>query len=148
MGAEASPIRAYRRVNVQTASQGKLIVMMFNGAIQRAEEAKRAIASGDRNVSHQSLLVAQDIISELRSALNMNTGELSENLDRTYEYMHHLLVTANIKKDTAPLDECIKHMASMRDTWSELFEQVAKDEVADTPPAINQHGASVMNLEG
>lgn len=148
MGAQASPVRAYRRIDVQTASQGKLIVMMFNGAIQRAEEAKRAIKNGDGPAAHNSLLVAQDIVSELRGALNMDAGELAENLDRTYEYFHHLLVTANIKKDSAPLDECVRHMASMRDTWSELFEQVDKDEILDAPPAINQHGASVMNLEG
>ena len=28
---------AYKKVDVETASQGKLIVMLFNGAIQRAE---------------------------------------------------------------------------------------------------------------
>jgi len=139
---------AYRRVDVETASQGKLIVMLFNGAIQRAEDAKRKIAADDRKGAHEQLVRAQDILSELRGALNPNAGEVAANLDRSYEYLIHLLVTANIQKDTAPIDECVGLMASVRDTWEEVFSQVAAEESVELPAAVNQHGASVMNLEG
>lgn len=137
----------YRKVDVETASQGKLIIMLFNGAIQRAEEAKRQLERGGVEGVHNNLIRAQDIIGELRSALNMSAGEISRNLDRLYEYFQHLLIMANIRKQTAPIEECIRHLTSMRDTWKELFDNIAKEETPATPH-INQHGAAVMNIQG
>jgi len=137
----------YKKVDVETASQGKLIVMMFNGAIQRAEEARRQLDRGSVEGVHNNLIRAQDIIGELRSALNMNTGELARNLDRLYEYFQHLLIMANIRKQTAPIEECIQHMTAMRDTWKELFETIAKEE-KPVSPHINPHGAALMNIQG
>ena len=139
---------AYRRVDIETASQGRLIVMMFNGAISRAVEAKRRLEAKEGQAVHENLIQAQEIIAELRSALNMDTGEVAKNLDRSYEYFHHLLVTANIKKVAEPIDECVLLMTFIRDTWQELFTQVEREGTPDRPPAINKHGASVMNLEG
>lgn len=140
--------KAYRRVEVETASQGRLIVMLFNGAISRAVEAQRQIEANSGTGAHEHLIQAQDIISELRNALNMDAGEVALSLDRSYEYFHHLLVTANIKKATGPIEECVDLMTSMRDTWQELFSGIEREETVEIPPAINKHGASVMNLEG
>ena len=137
----------YKKVDVETASQGKLIVMLFNGAIQRAEEAKRQLERGGVEGVHNNLIRAQDIIGELRGALNMSAGDLARNLDRLYEYFQHLLIMANIRKQIAPIEECIRHLTSMRDTWKELFDNIAKEEKPATPH-INQHGAALMNIQG
>ena len=148
MVSQASSSEAYRRVDVETASQGRLIVMLFNGAIRQAVEAQRQIEAGKGTGAHQYLIQAQEIISELRSALNLDAGEVAYNLDRSYEYFHHLLVTANIKKAIEPIEECVGLMTSMRDTWEELFRDVEREEAVGIPVAINKHGASIMNLEG
>ena len=125
---------AYKQVNVETASQGKLVVMLFNGAIQRAEEGKRALEKDDVPTAHNSLLRAQDILAELRGALDMSAGEIAENLDKSYEYFHHLLVTANIQKDTQPIEECIGLMKTIRDTWEEVFLKTSQDEQVPEAP--------------
>ena len=96
MEALQAKMNAYTRVDVETASQGKLIVMLFNGAIKRAEEAKRQLDKGDRQSVHNNLVRAQDIIAELRGALNMKAGEIAVNLDRIYEYFQHLLISATV----------------------------------------------------
>lgn len=140
---------AYRQVDVETASQGKLIVMLFNGAIQRAEEARRLMEAESMDIQtiNNKLLRAQDIVSELRTALDMSTGEIAENLDRTYEYYHHLLVQANIRKEPDYLVECVELMTVIRDTWEELFQSLAEnDQLPTEAPAINQHGATVLNI--
>ena len=149
MPVSAMPLGAYTKVDVETASQGKLIVMLFNGAIKRAEEAKRQMDKGRFEGVHNNLIRAQDIIAELRGALNMKAGSIAANLDRIYEYFQHLLVTANVRKDPAPIDECIDMMTSMRDTWQELFETLsAEAPVTSGAPSINPHGASLLNLQG
>ena len=148
MSAIAPKLDAYTRVDVETASQGKLIVMLFNGAIKRAEEAKRQMEKGKTESVHKNLIRAQEIIAELRGALNMNTGEIAQNLDRLYEYFQHLLVSANIRKDIRPVDECITMMTAMRDTWQEVFEKLARETAPHAPTTPNTHGASMLNLQG
>lgn len=142
-----SGYNAYRHVDIQTASQEKLIVMLFNGAIKRASDAKKAMAEQDIAKTHEHLTRAQDIIAELRSALNMETGEVAQNLDRVYEYLYHLLVAANVNKTPETIDECVRHLERLRDTWQELFDSMAQGET-DTPAAHNQHGHTIMNFEG
>jgi len=141
---------AYKKVDVETASQGKLIVMLFNGAIQRAEEAKRQLQKGRIDGVHNNLVRAQEIIAELRSALDMNGGgDIAQNLNRIYEYFQHLLVKANIQKKTSPIEECINLMTIMRDTWQDLFLKVSTEALsAAPPPKINPHGSAILNLEG
>ncbi|HOF39632.1 MAG TPA: flagellar export chaperone FliS [Candidatus Hydrogenedentes bacterium] len=139
---------AYKRVDVETTSQGKLIVLLFNGAIQRAEEAKRHIAAGRIGNVHNNLIRAQEILGELRSALDMKTGAIAQNLDRIYEYLQHLLITANLRKEIEPIDECLSHLTTLRDTWKEAFEKLAAEGQPVNPPAMHQHGASLMNLRG
>lgn len=143
----AAQYSAYRRVDVETASQGKLIVMLFNGAIQRAEEAKRQLARGRTDGVHNNLLRAQDIVAELRSALDMKVA-VAKQLDRIYEYFQHLLIKANIRKDRAPLDEAIKHLTTMRNTWQEAFAKVAEEEAAAPAKPINVHGTTLVNIQG
>jgi len=147
MSAMATKYGAYTRVDVETASQGKLVVMLFNGAIKRAEEAKRQLEKGKYDLVHNNLVRAQDILAELRGALNMNAGEIAKNLDRIYEYQQHLLINANVRKSSAPIDECVELMTSMRDTWEQAFEQVAKEGVHPAARS-NQHGAAVLNVRG
>lgn len=152
MPAPAGSYSAYKQIDVETTSQGKLVVMLFNGAIQRAEEAKRQLEKGSINGVHNNLIRAQDIIAELRTSLDMSTGEIAANLDRIYEYFQHLLVKANVQKSPEPISEAVTLMTEMRDTWKEVF---AKEENQPNPnarkpvpPPTNQHGSKVMNLQG
>lgn len=148
MSSSAPNLNAYTKVDVETASQGKLIVMLFNGAIKRTEEARRQFELGKMEAVHNNLIRAQDILGELRGALNMKAGDISHNLDRIYEYCQHLLVTANVKKTVTPLDECVEMMTSLRDTWQELFDSLAKEASTKKSPKINQHGEQVLNIQG
>ena len=139
--------KRYQQVSIETASQGKLIVMLFNGAVQRADKALHAIEAGNPESVHNNLVRAQDIIGELRGALNMEAGEVSENLDRVYEYFQHLLIKANVRKDVAPLRDVIELMTLMRDTWVELFAHT--DEGINAPKTqFNAHGSALMNVQG
>jgi flagellar protein FliS len=144
----AAQLGAYKKVDVETASQGKLIVLLFNGAIQRAEEAKRQIAAGSIENVHNNLIRAQEILGELRGALDMSTGAIAQNLDRIYEYLQHLLITANLQKAVQPIEECLSHLTTLRDTWKEAFEKLAQEHQTTPSPLINQHGASLMNIKG
>lgn len=148
MSSSAASYNAYKRVDIETASQGKLIVMLLNGAILKAKEAKRHMEATAPEKVHDCLIRAQDIVAELRSALNMGAGEVATNLDRSYEYFQHLLIMANVRKEPGPIDECVALMTTIRETWEEVFAKLAQEEGPAPEPQINRHGAAVMNLEG
>jgi flagellar secretion chaperone FliS len=142
----APNFNTYRRVNVETASQGKLLIMLFNGAIQRAEEARRQLEKGSGEGVHNNLIRAQEIVAELRASLNLETGDIARQLDRIYEYYQYLLVTGNTRKAPAPIAECVDLMLEMRDTWQQVFQD--QHAALAEPPKPNQHGASLVNLQG
>ena len=83
MSVSATDYGAYKQVNVETASQGKLIVMLFGGAIKRAEDAKKQLEAGKFEGVHNNLIRAQDIVAELRACLDMKAGAVAENLDHS-----------------------------------------------------------------
>ena len=143
----AASYSAYKRVDVETASQGKLVVMLFNGAIQRAEEGRRQLAKGRTEGVHNNLLRAQDIVAELRSALDMKV-EIAKQLDRVYEYLQHLLIKANIRKESSPLDEVIVHLTAMRNTWQEAFSRSGEEQSAEGQKRANARGATLINVQG
>ncbi len=144
-------VNTYKAVNINTASQGKLILMLFDGAIKRAEEAIRQLEKNNMESVHRNLIRAQEIITELRSSLRIDIGgEIAVNIDRIYEYIHYLLVQGNLKKDPKPIRESIEHMKSMRDTWKEAFDLYQKQEPSETTPSpeitSNISPASSFNL--
>lgn len=129
MTPQTATVNAYKAVNINTASQGKLILMLFDGAIKRAEEAIRQMEKNNIESVHRNLIRAQEIIAELRSSLKIDIGgEIAVNIDRIYEYIYYLLVQGNLKKDVNVIRESIEHMRDMRETWKEAFEIYQKEE--------------------
>ena len=51
-----------------------------------------------------------------------------------------------------PIEECVGLMTDMRDTWQELFANLAKEEVQipanPIQASINQHGSALLNIKG
>jgi flagellar protein FliS len=138
--------KAYRMVEVETASPERLVVMLYNGAISRIEDGKTAIAAKDLRATHNNLVRAQEIVTELRSALDMSAGVVAQNLDRIYEYIHRRLIQANMKKDAAPLDECLVHLRELRDAWAEIAARPSEQPVA--PASHNALGNAAVNFAG
>ncbi len=138
---------AYRTVDVQTASQAKLILMLYDGAIRSAREAVRQMDSRKYDAVNTQLIRAQEIINELRASLNMKAGELAVNLDRIYEYLQHRLMMGNVRKDQTYVLECIRIMNDLRNTWEELFDRISPEDIPQTHPALGGRDGSSLNLQ-
>ena len=139
--------QTYKQVHVETASQGKLIVMLYDAAIKRTEEAIRLLDTKKFDEVNNNLIRAQDIIAELRASLDMKTGEIAANLDRLYDYIHRLLIGGNVRKQKSPLEESLKLMTALRDTWKELFDNLSVSEIPPTPQEAAR-GNGMLNVRG
>ena len=112
---------AYMQTHVTTTTPGHLVVMPYDGAITFLEQAKEEIAA--RNFAQKGILISQalDIIAELDGSLNNEKGgELAQNLHRLYMYCNTRLLRANLKMDTAIIDEVIGILSSFRSAFAEI----------------------------
>lgn len=139
--------KTYKQVHVETASQGKLIIMLYDTAIKRTEEAIKLLGSKKLDEVNNNLIRAQDIIAELRASLDMKTGEIAANLDRLYDYILRLLVGGNVRKQKSPLEEAVKLMTALRDTWKELFDNLPVSEIPPTRQDAARSNA-MLNVRG
>lgn len=113
----------YRQVQVQTASQGTLILMIYDGIIKKLNVASAALKSKQIEVANKELQGAQDLITELMVTLNFDAGDVAKNLYRLYEYFNYRLVQANIKKDPEMVQEVLDHVIDFRKTWQQVIKQ-------------------------
>lgn len=113
----ANPYAQYQKTQIETADQVKLLLMLYDGALRFLGRARKALLEKDLEGSNTYLVKVQDIVAELMASLDLEVGEVAVSLFRLYEYMHYLLVQANIKKDAEPLGQVESMLTELRDTW-------------------------------
>ncbi len=118
----------YLRNAVMTASPEQLQLMLYDGAIRFARQAKDALAEENFEKSCESLLRAQQIVMELIAGLRPDVNaELCERMAALYQFVHHRLVHANMKHDAGAIDEALSILSHQRETWRMLIERISAD---------------------
>ena len=120
--------KSYKAQSVQTASPGKLVLMLFDGCLRFTLAAKKAFDEEEftkRNEDiNNNLIRAQNIVTELQSSLDMSVpGDLPGTLFRLYDFVMHKFQQANLKKDPVPIAEAEKIINELRDAWAEMLTQ-------------------------
>lgn len=110
----------YNNNKILTASPAELTLMLYEGAIKFCNIAEVAVEQKDVPKAHANIVKAQRIIDYLRQTLDMKY-EVAQDFERMYVYLSERLVTANLKKDKAVLEEVNTHLHSIRDTWKEVM---------------------------
>lgn len=113
---------AYANNKVMTASPAELTLMLYDGAIKFCNIAVRAIEEGDVEKAHNNIVKVENIIDEFRATLN-HKYVVAEDFENVYVYLRERLSLANMKKDKEILEEVLKHLRTMRDTWKEVMKE-------------------------
>lgn len=111
-----NPYAQYKQTSIETANPGKLLIMLYDGAIKFLRIAIEALDKKENENSNIYLKKAQDIVQELMVSLDMNV-EISHKLYLLYEYLNRRLIEANIKKDQEIAKEVLQFMQELRETW-------------------------------
>lgn len=117
-------INAYQKNAIMTASPAELTLMLYEGAIKFCNIAIIGIEQNDMEKVHVNLKKAQDIISEFRITLD-HKYPVWEDFERVYDYIYRRLVEANISKDVEIIEDALKYIREMRDTWKEVMKRNA-----------------------
>ncbi|CDC21652.1 MAG TPA: flagellar export chaperone FliS [Candidatus Limenecus avicola] len=117
-------LKQYRQTQIDTAPKEQILLMLYDGAVRFLNQAKAGFAEKNIEKIHNNIVKVQNIITEFESTLDMKTGgEFAQNLFALYEYINNQLLLANIKKREECLDEALKHMTELRDTWRQAVKQ-------------------------
>src|SRR5580692_3454838 len=102
--------QSYRKVAIQTATPGHLVLMLYDGTIGFLEKALNGFNYKDPAEFNQTIsnniIRAQNIIREMNIRLDMERGEdVAENLRKLYNYFNMRLQQANFKKNREAIEE-------------------------------------------
>ena len=108
-------IKQYQASNVNTATPEKLMIMMFDGALQFLQKAKVAIAEGNLKERSQNIDGARKIIRELMRTIDLENGnDVSKQLFKLYNRMAMNLIKANVQRNAALIDTVIEDISNIR----------------------------------
>src|SRR5881392_4256736 len=107
----------YLRTKVLTATPEQLQLMLYDGAIRFAEQAKLALEKKDFEGSYNGISRAQKILAELASSLKHDLApELCGKLAALYNFAYRKLLDANIDHRIDALDEALNVLRFQRET--------------------------------
>ena len=114
-------VKAYQDAAVTTQSKGRLIILLYDGAIKFMKLAIREMEAHNYEAKGRYINRAQDIINELNAILDADTGgEIAANLRKLYCFMNSRLSQANIKRDPQLIRDVITLMEELNQSWKAI----------------------------
>ena len=142
-------ISTYRETRVKTASQGQLVMMLYNEAIKcldRSLELLGLNVGGKKNPGNiekisKSVLKTQEIITELIVSLDFEQGgEIAKSLFSLYTWFNKELFEANIKHDIHRLTSVRNQLNELRSAWAEVAAKNSPEAVRKSVVGVNIAG--------
>jgi flagellar secretion chaperone FliS len=113
--------QAYKKTQIQTADQGNLILLCYDGAINFIRQAIKARNENDIAAMSELLTKSQNVLWELINGLNFEAGEIAHYLDSLYNYMIRRLTDAQYHNTIDPLNEVIAYLQELRESWQTVI---------------------------
>ena len=143
--------KSYKTASISTVSPGKLILMLYDGALKFMYEAELGFNETHfirRNETvNNNLIKAQKIINELQSSLDLSVeGDLPKTLNDLYDFCFNRLEVANIQKNQAAIKDAYEVISDLRTAWAEMLQK--QGAAAPAPKSIPSVPASAPSSSG
>ena len=119
----------YKETTIKTASQGQLIVMLYDEAVKqltRAVELLELNKTQKKDPSRyeqigKAVMKTEEILTELMVSLDFEQGgEISKNLFSLYTWFNRELVESNISQDLNRILTVRDMLSDLKNTWSKI----------------------------
>jgi flagellar protein FliS len=135
-----SPFNQYKTTQVSTSSPEKLLLMLYDGAINFTKIALEKMEARDIAGKGKYIGKAQAIVSELMNTLNHEVGgDISRRLEQLYIYLIDEYLKANIHNSSRALENALRILSVLRGTWVEAID-IWKKEREQQPPVRPEIG--------
>jgi flagellar protein FliS len=137
-------IAAYRETSIKTASQGQLVVMLYDEAVRQLDSSL-ALVNNDSGPAviekaNRAILKTQAIITELQASLDFEQGgDIAKNLFRIYAWFNQQLLESNINHDWKRIEAVRKMVYDLRGAWVEI---------AGRTSTVGMRAESALNISG
>jgi len=143
-------IKQYQTNNITTATPEKLMIMLFDGAIQFLQKAKVAIEEKNLQERATNIENARKILRELMRTIDLENGnDVSKSLFRLYNRMAMKLIKANVSKNAGLIDEVMEDFSNIRWGFQKAIDIqsgiISMEEVLKEQAARNQEIAEREN---
>lgn len=129
--------KTYLKNEIEGATKGKLVLLLYDGAIKFVNMAIKAIEEKNIVAAHENIIKAENILYELLSTLNMEAGEIAENLFKLYDFTIWQLVEANKSKDAEKLTPVLGILKTLRDAWKEVVTKEEQEKINNNQKVEN-----------
>ena len=146
----ANPARAYLATQVETTTQGELLIMLYEAAIKFLKRAN--IEIDNKNYAKKGIYIskAMAIIHELAESLNREKGgEITPKLLQLYMFCTSQLIKANIRLDKKMISDVISILEGLHSAYAQIVPQQEGKGAAQvnmtktpTPPPAMQPAAN------
>ena len=138
---------AYQKTNVNTASQGRLVVLLYEGAVKHLKAAinlfdeNEKIKPGNIEQFGIHLQKTQAIITELQVSLDMDKGgDIARNLMSLYVYFNEELMDATISHNKSKIAFVLNKIDELADAWRKIASSTANATAAKVQNVLNIQG--------
>ena len=121
---QKNPYAANNNSKIQTATPAELTLLLYEGAIKFTNIAIVAMEKNDVQKAHDNIMKTEKIIEEFQATLD-HKYPVAKDFEAVYSYLLKRLFDANIRKDPEILEEVLRHLRTMRDTWKEVMAKTA-----------------------
>jgi flagellar protein FliS len=127
--AYTNALSAYKETRIRTASQGQLIVMLYDEVVKQLDKGMELLSlnkSGKHDPSRieiigKAIIKARDIITELMVSLNFDEGgEIAQNLFALYTWLNKELLEAHMSMDMARIGTVKAQIDNLRSAWVDI----------------------------
>ena len=124
---------SYREAAVRGASPVRLVICLYEQAIEDLRLAVIALEKGDIEARTRGINHALMVIAQLQGSLDLERGgEVARNLARFYGVVRAGLVEAQTKQSARILEQQISQLAVVYEAWLEVERATS---TAKPPPA-------------
>ena len=130
------PYQAYAEATVVGSNPVRLVVALYEGAVDAVREARQCLRSGDIMLRSRNINKAVKILTELLVSIDQERGgEIGGQLKSLYAYMQSRILAAHCEQSEAPLKEVEGLLTTLLEAWQR---------VADTNEAESAEAGLLM----
>lgn len=137
----------YQSMQVTTVDKGRLLLMMYEGAIKFLKQSRAGLEANDMVKFCRFLSKAQAVIAELMNTLDHEKGgSIAADLERLYDFMLFYLTEANLERDGNKITKTIHLIDTVYSAYKEIIEG-DKKKATTGPEESAKVGEAVRRVE-
>ncbi|GHU58867.1 flagellar protein FliS [Spirochaetia bacterium] len=144
--AYTNDLLAYRETRIKTASQGQLIIMLYDEAVKQLDRGLELMGlnagekkdPGKIEQIGKAIVKTQAIITELMVSLNFDEGGgIAKNLFALYTWFNQELLAAHLVYDIPRISAVRAQMNDLRLAWIETVTKTSAESMSRPAAGVN-----------